>query len=282
MDASSALDLFDPTPADRADYERLLRDPGEDVDPDALARVRAALRASMADIPPVWPAVAGSEQTWLVAFAEECGALVDCHRERGVDEDVTAATLADVGRQLAITRTMLGRFGLENWWWILAHYTGTLFQLGRLQYLLRPQHPWEPDVPGLAEDAWVLDVHIPGTGALTPDAVERSAARATDFFAEHFPAHPAGAFVCFSWLLDPYLAEHLPGSNIAAFQHWFRPYGEPVDAQSDAVYFVFRTRSTAPADLARLPRDTTLQRLVLDRIARGGTWQNAYGYRPIG
>ncbi|HEY0474959.1 MAG TPA: hypothetical protein VGD34_24990, partial [Kribbella sp.] len=37
-------------------------------------------------------------------------------------------------------------------------------------------------------------------------------------------------------------------------------------------------RSHDLENLDKFPRDTTLQRLVLERIEAGGTWQNAFGY----
>jgi len=100
------------------------------------------------------------------------------------------------------------------------------------------------------------------------------------FFARHFPKQPAQTAICNSWLLDPFLADHLPPtSNIVTFGQSFTPYGEPVDDDLDAVYFTFGVRSLE--GIHSLPRRSSLQRLVLDRIASGGRWTRARGYRPL-
>jgi hypothetical protein len=80
-----------------------------------------------------------------------------------------------------------------------------------------------------------------------------------------------------SWLIDPYLLDHLPqDSNMVRFGRRFTPYSTPRDSQDSAVFFTFRTHDLDHLD--DLPQDTTLQRLVVSRIKEGGTWQNAYGY----
>ena len=133
--------------------------------------------------------------------------------------------------------------------------------------------------PPVDTGTWVLHVHIPESGPLDPPAVAESFARAAEFFPTCFPDHPVSVAVCSSWLLDPYLAEHLPGSNIARFARLFTPYGEPMDDENDALYFVFGRRSTERLD--ELPRRSSLQRLILDRIAAGGRWQRVRGYRLL-
>ncbi len=82
-------------------------------------------------------------------------------------------------------------------------------------------------------------------------------------------------------MLDPYVAGHLDSdSNIVRFANRFTPYGHPLDAPTDAVYFTFRTRSVDP-ELASLPRRTSLQRMVLERIDDGGCWQLGFGYLEL-
>ena len=182
------------------------------------------------------------------------------------------------GRVLDLNHAVHGRFGAEVHRWLGWHWAGSLYQLGRLQYALRQDtEPHGDSIPGVEADEWLLDVHIPDTGPLPPATVDESLDAARAFFAEHFPDKPVRTAICASWLLDPYLLEHLPpGSNIVRLAMRFTPYGEPRDVPGDAVYFTFRTRDMEHLD--RLPRDTTLQRVVLDRIAAGGTWQLGYGF----
>ena len=86
-------------------------------------------------------------------------------------------------------------------------------------------------------------------------------------------------FHCSSWLLDPSLADVLPAdSNLVRFQRRWNLYGEGRENDDEVVFFVFRRRG---GDQAGLPRDTTLQRAVLDRIDAGGHWHSWSGTLPL-
>ena len=112
--------------------------------------------------------------------------------------------------------------------------------------------------------------------------MDKSLARARELFGRHFADLPADAFHCHSWLLDPHLAEVLPeDSNIVRFQQRWKLYGDAAPGDDDAVFFVFRRRNTTPKSRAALPRDTTLQRAILDRIEAGAQWQLRHGRIPI-
>ena len=271
--------LLDLDPADRRDADALLR--ASATSDASAASVRAALAVLDARLGafPAGPAGYDSPDT-----AEICAVLrfaqraADWHVEHGVDPSITAATLADVGRHFRLHRQTHDVFGLETGWFLSWHLAGSLYQLGRLQFALRPPAAGETLPPG--EPQWLLDIHIPQTGPLLPTSVDAALRQAVEFFGSHFPDRPVRTALCSSWLLDPYLLEHLPpDANISRFQSRFEPYRESRPAQGDAIYFVFRTRSLA--DLDRLPRETSLQRLVLDRIADGGTWRSYRGYLAL-
>ncbi|MCQ9165309.1 acyltransferase domain-containing protein [Arthrobacter sp. STN4] len=214
-----------------------------------------------------------TEADWLEGMLRFVPALRTWHAELDIPDAVTRDTLADFGRNLAINRRVHGRFGMDTWQWLTHHFAGRLFALGRLQFLI---HQPAVPVPGTAGGEWVLGVHIPEDGGLGTGPVAESLAAARPFFDRHFPAQPVRHANCESWLLDPYLSEHIDTwSNIFRFAALFTPYGTPRDEPSDAVYFTFRTRSMDV--LPTLPRTTALQRLVLDRIAGGGAWQVGYG-----
>ena len=84
-------------------------------------------------------------------------------------------------------------------------------------------------------------------------------------------------------MLDPYLAEVLPAdSNLVRFQRRWELYGEPEPGDHDAVFFVFRRRDVRAADRRLLPRDTRLQRAVLDRVGSERPWQLRHGRIPLG
>jgi len=210
------------------------------------------------------------------AFLETLPDVRRFHAERGISDEVSWATLADLGQQLKVHRRTFGEYGLETHWWMTIHWTGQIYALGRLQFLLH-QVPADMPVPGTEPGEWVIGVHIPETGPLTPELVDDSFDQAREFFPRYFPEYPVKTATLWSWLIDPYLLDNLPpDSNMVRFGRRFTPYGTPNDSQDGAIFFTFRTHGLDRLD--ELPQDTTLQRLVVNRIKEGGTWQSAYGY----
>ena len=209
------------------------------------------------------------EAAWVAGYIDAGPAVSAWMRSRDIPDEVVTATLSDVGRHLRLHHRHTGRTGLDAPDWPSAVLAGTFYQLGRLQFDL-----------GFRRDEWVLDVHIPESGPLRPAAVSASFGSAVTFFGRFFPDQPVTTAFCGSWLLDPYLAEHLPAtSNIVAFQRLFTPIGEPRHDELDALYFTFGQRSLANLD--RLPRDSSLQRLVLDRLSHGEHFSVVTGYRSL-
>ena len=197
--------------------------------------------------------------------------LVAFHRSHDVPAAVTAATLRELGQQVWVHRLTFGTLGLHTYGWLRVTWSGSLYWLGRLQFELAL-------VDGQGQ---VCSTHIPRSGPLTPGAVDDSFARAAAFFPAHFPDRPLQDFWCSSWLLDPTLAQGLdPASNMARFQSRWRLYGEPMPADEDALFFTFASRGEV--DLDELPRETSLQRLVVDRLRAGGHWSSRTGMVPVG
>ncbi|MGW5194749.1 acyltransferase domain-containing protein [Kribbella sp. NPDC004138] len=212
----------------------------------------------------------------IQAFLETVPDIRRYHAERGIPDDISWATLADLGQQIKVNRRTHGDYGLETHWWMTIHWTGQIYALGRLQYLLH-QVPADKPVPGTEPGEWIIGVHIPETGPLTPELVDDSLQQAREFFPRYFPEYPVRTANLWSWLIDPYLLDHLPqDSNTVKFGRRFTPYGTPNDSQDSAIFFTFRTHGTDHLD--DLPQDTRLQRLVVERIKNGGTWQSGYGY----
>lgn len=196
---------------------------------------------------------------YVYAYLALAGVAREYHRDHGIADDVTWATLGDLGRNLAVDR----RMGGEGWpvmqSWLTLHTRGAVYELGRLHH-----HRGEGSI----------GVHIPESGPLSPEAVDASLDEARAFFPRHFPDEQYSSFTCGSWLLDPQLLEYLPeDSNIIRFQRRFElePYEEPegIDCDVEVLRFVFRSLST-PLD--QLPRRTVLQRAVVDHLKDGGHW----------
>ncbi|MET9835145.1 acyltransferase domain-containing protein [Streptomyces sp. NPDC006385] len=207
------------------------------------------------------------------------------HRERGIPADVSRRTLADLGRNMAVHRRRHGRVGVQAPWWLVHHFRGELYQLGRLQFeraRLGERSRAALAAAGLdmGPGAPCLNLHIPDFhGPLSPAAVDRSLALAREFFPLHFPGERYGTVTCHSWLLDPQLAQYLPeDSNIVRFQARFRVArkdGEPAD--TEPVQFVF---GDPELPVESLPRRTAVERAVGDHLRAGGHWYIGHGWLP--
>lgn len=274
MSPQLTLDLLDISPDDRAEALELLTEPPTASVDLARSYLTERLGSSNDSVPILGtPEAPVTESDWLGAMMRFVPELLQWHGERNIPESVSQATLADFGRNMAINRRVHGRFGMDTYKWLTHHFAGRIYQLGRLQYLI---HQPKGAIPGVGPDEWIVGIHIPEDGGLDDATVSASLDMAAAFFATHFPEQPVRTANCESWLLDPYLSPRLnPASNIAKFAARFIPYGEPRTEPSDAVYFTFRTRNMEHLD--RLPRETTLQRTVLERIDAGGSWALGFG-----
>ncbi|MFJ5957066.1 acyltransferase domain-containing protein [Paenarthrobacter sp. NPDC092416] len=263
--------LLDITGADAGECRRILASP-----PNAsVQRALAALEERLGTFPTASITSSDiSEVEWVEALLRFAPAVHEYHLAQGVDADTSAATLADMGLQLRINRRVHGQFGLDTWGWLTLHMAGNLFRLGRLQFHLVRAEANQSS----AKSQWVLGVHIPEDGGLSRALVDASFEEARSFFARCFPDKPVATATCDSWMLDPYLLAKLPESNIAGFARRFT-VDRCTDAPTDAVYFTFRHRGLENLD--SLPRETSLQRVVLERIDDGGTWQLGHGHLAL-
>ncbi len=275
------LDRLGLRPQDRADLEAVLAQVR--TSPAALAtvdRLAVPLRLTMGRFPgepdrDLWPGYDAAADPYgvgvlaLLALVVTAPDLVDYHRSRGVPEEVSAQTLTELGQQAWVHRLTYGNFGAHTYDWLTVTWSGSLYWLGRLQFNLQRM-----------ATGWVCSTHIPRSGPLDPTAVDESLARAADFFPQHFPDRPVTDFWCSSWLLDPMLADGLdPASNMARFQRRWHLYGDPMPGDEDALFFTFARRGKV--DLDALPQQTSLQRLVVQRLRAGEHWSSPAGLIPM-
>lgn len=124
----------------------------------------------------------------------------------------------------------------------------------------------------------ILDVHIPGGGRMSPDAVRSSLQDAAGFFLETFPERDFSAFRCVSWILGPQLEQIFgPDSNLVSFMRELYLFPVP-SAPLDGFFFVFSDDEIEdgdpdPGTLGELTCRTTLQRRVRDHVLAGGPWR---------
>ena len=219
-----------------------------------------------------WPPLhaATDRATQLVhvwAFLATLPATRAFHQSRQIPDEVSWATLGDLGQNMMENHLIHGDTGLDVPWWITIHFRGVIYQLGRLQFERTKRSNGDQ----------VLGLHIPETGAMTPEVCDASIAWAHEFFPRHFPEENPVLGTCSSWLLDPQLADYLPeDSNIIKFQRRFTVRPEKITADNESICrFVFHNRTP---DLDAVPQETTLQRAIVSHIKSGKTWQSASGY----
>lgn len=265
VSAEDRSDLLALLPAILADDDLLAAVAGH----AAALAVAAGARTAPAPIPepPVGGHPHGVEHLAMILAASVAhDAPRAVHRARGLADDLSWASLADLGQQLRVHRAVTGVLGLQTASWVALGWTGRLLRLGRLQF----------DVAGDPRQERI-GIHIPADGPLDPDAVTASLEQARRVLPGMFPELDlSGPWRCTSWLFDPGLQTLGEESNLVQFQRRFREIGrEP--GSSDAGFFVFARRRGAHLDPAALPRDTRLRRLVADRLASGRPWWNVTG-----
>jgi hypothetical protein len=226
------------------------------------------------------PAEYGATGRYFYAyvFLAALGDVRAYHAKRGIPDDVSWPTLADLGRNLVRDRRLFGEGGLRAHAWMTLHFRGALYALGRLQFnrmLMRFDEPAASVRPGDP----VVGIHIPESGPLFPDACEDSYRRAREFFPRHFTETPVRIGVCTSWLLDPQLTDYLDSdTNIIRFQRRFHVVGASSDGDADIVRFVFKRLN---ASLDDLPQRTALERAIVTHLRSGRHWRNRTGWLEL-
>ncbi|MDQ2912472.1 MAG: acyltransferase domain-containing protein [Chloroflexota bacterium] len=212
---------------------------------------------------------------YLAALAE----VRRFHSQRGIPDEISWATLSDLGRNLKRDRLLLGDGGLRTSGWLTLHFRGSIYQLGRLQFDRRDPSRAAHGVDSTGDGDPALGVHIPETGPLTPESCDDSLGRAQSFFGRHFRQAAPRIGICTSWLLDPQLADYLgPESNIMRFQRRFELIGEGHDGDAAVLRFVFHR--IAP-NIDDLPLRTTLERAIVAHLRAGKHWRNRTGWLEL-
>jgi len=233
-----------------------------------------------------WPALPPergllSRLLYLYVFLAATPIVRDWHAARGIPEEITWATLSDLGSSVGSYRATHGECGFDNYGWLTYHYRGGIYRLGRLQFG-KWRVSFDPTAAGLREPfsrgELALGVHVPGGRGLTPAACDAAFEQAPTFFRRHFPAEHYRVAECGSWLLDEQLAEYLPAdSNIINFQRRFQLVpGKSWPADEEIIQFIFGR--PPPVSLDSLPQQTTLERAIVRHLQAGRHWYSRLGW----
>ncbi|MEX1007570.1 MAG: acyltransferase domain-containing protein [Acidimicrobiia bacterium] len=233
-----------------------------------------------------WPSLADADEPlapylYVAIFLAAVPDIERWYVDHEIASAILWATLADVGGRMAIRARVSGRRGLDTeQHWLTQHFTGQLFQLGRLQF--NRSSVWyeagtlEELEAGFAHGDPALGVHIRRAGPLDPTECDASFALAREFFDRYFPDHHYRVAVCTSWLLDDQLADYLPAdSNIVRFQRRFRMIPGASPGNDDVFEFVFDGKKP---DLDLPPQGTRLERAIVRHLRDGGAWRVRTGW----
>lgn len=212
----------------------------------------------------------------LFVLAHMADFTLQKNNQRGIPHEITVATLKDTNIWIQNYRTRYGGIGLAEFGWLMLHFSGGLFRLGRLQF--RPLKSRATTPSGEYE----LEVHIPQGEPLAEEACLDSFARAKEFFAAYFPEKSFEYFVCHSWLLSPHLAEFLPGtSNTVKFMRLWTIHTVDDHLSNTVVARVFRLGMKREELTEDTPAVTSMQRNLKAYLLSGGEFRDAAGYRKI-
>jgi hypothetical protein len=264
-----------------------------------LERAHHAVRQDIGNLDamrrmPSLPADLGAQGRlfWVFVYLAAVEDIRAWHRQRVIPDDVSWATLADLGQHIRLYRRRTGRVGFDTQWWLSLHFRGGLFALGRLQFnpyrlLSGPAGPlfwYEAEAieslgNGYRPGDAVLGVHIPETGSLTASACDASFDAARQFFPQHLPEHASRIVTCTSWLLDEQLADYLePDSNIVRFQRRFQLVPGIREADYSPLQFIF---GRGPEALAELTPRTKLEKALVKHLQEGGHWHMRTGWLEL-
>ena len=82
-----------------------------------------------------WPMLPGLDMFYALVFLSGLTHVRDIHGKLGISEAVTLDTLSDLQLWIYEYRKRYGVWGLKEKGWLVHHFRGKLFKLGRLQFL---------------------------------------------------------------------------------------------------------------------------------------------------
>jgi hypothetical protein len=202
--------------------------------------------------------------------------LLSRYRERGLSDTLFWNTLQDLRYKLDECMLVYGIVGSFVASWFNGFFTLERFGMGRLQFEIIPfKYEYHKNGVHLEKNANVINVHIPRSGEpLTEESCREAYLLAKDFLGDKVQTEPC-PFVCHSWLLYPTFGELLNHkSNTYLFYKSFEIIDTDIDKTGKNLWRLFDTMERHPD---RLPANTTMRRVVVEHLKKGGKVGAAYG-----
>lgn len=214
----------------------------------------------------------GRMEYWL----KPCRNALCAYRHKASGQIVALAKHGVVFDADGFIRTDAAQIGMVEGGWIselnegegfVSGHVISPFGMGLPKLVTLPLETW---VPVLQQDTWVLDMHIPSGGGLTPQACLASHLQASAFFDRYFPNIRWEAMVCSSWMFNTQLEQILPDTaNLVRYMQDLYLFPVPSSGQ-DGLWFIFRQESF---NLEEAPNETSLQRAILSFLRKGHRWR---------
>ena len=202
--------------------------------------------------------------------------LKELYVEHGINLDFYRKSMADLRYKLDECMLVYGIVGSFVASWFNGFFTLERFGMGRLQFEIIPfKYEYHKNGVHLEKNANVINVHIPRSGEpLTEESCREAYLLAKDFFGDKVQTDPC-PFVCHSWLLYPTFGELLNHkSNTYLFYKSFEIIDTDIDKTGKNLWRLFDTMERHPD---RLPANTTMRRVVVEHLKKGGKVGAAYG-----
>lgn len=190
-------------------------------------------------------------------------------------EEIYLDTARDLSYKITECRNRYGIVGTSSGSWYTQLLRRNILALGRLQFHTVPLYieDYQDNNLSLKKEDLVIKIHIPSSGKLYEEDCLDAYRRAYRLFRPRFKSDIV-PFVCFTWLLDPAIAEVAPSGGLAAFASHFKIFRLQEDEKGLDLFRIFGKDVT---DLDSLPTETTLQRAFADRLRAGKHLRIGYG-----
>ncbi|MBQ7096495.1 MAG: DUF5596 domain-containing protein [Clostridia bacterium] len=208
--------------------------------------------------------------------------------EKGIPKDIIDATCNMFENQVQDHINLYGRYGVSTyvlWLWLFTR--NRIIRVGRFNIEITTfkencaylesnklsvisagtdaQPPLGSEIIAKEGDR-IISVHIPAGGSLDFDMNTADLKRAAEVVTKHFGEFKL--FYCSSWLLEPNI-EKIMGkeTNLTRFANRFTRYYTS-DNSKDVFHYLYLTPDTE--NIAILPEDTSMRRLIKNHLLSGG------------
>lgn len=201
------------------------------------------------------------------------------YKKLGISDEIFFSSMDDFATASHYGFDRIGVYGIPRFPdrpWHRLIFENKIYRLGRLQFELF-ESPVDAECDGvkIKKGETCINVHIPGYAPLCEEDCEKSYSLAREFFKKYYNIEKC-FFFCHSWLLAPWLSEALSEkSGIVRFGGKYKIYDTEEDT-TDTILYVFSKKCENPKDY---PEDTTLQKLIKERLLKGLPLQVSKGFR---